>query len=259
MLRADPWTGRNYQNGVTVQLRGKVANALQRYMDEHTNSKIPTLIEIEASHGLQSLDSVTYPTGLACSVSFNCDLYEQLMQQVGKEIELSGNHVAFLTLIDLVRDPRWERSEECLGEAPFLATKMAAAAVREIKKNNVLACAKHFLGAGACEGGINSVELHLDERNINDVALITAKSCVDVGCDMIMVAHNSIDWSLVHIDKNLLTNVLRNKLGFDGIVISDGSGARSVSSNLGISQQNAAILCIQAGIDLSLQDEGCFV
>lgn len=259
LLRADPWTGRNYQNGITAQLRGKVANALQRYMEEHTNSKIPTLIEIEASHGLQALDSVTYPTGLACSASFNCDLYESLMQQVGKEMELSGNHVAFLTLIDLARDPRWGRSEECLGEDPFLGSQMAAAAVRGIKKNNVLACAKHFLGAGACESGVNSAELHLGEREVNDIALATAKSCVDAGCDMIMVAYNSIDGTLVHIDKNLLTNVLRDKLRFEGIVISDGNGARSVSGNLEISQQDAAILCIKAGVDLSLQDEGCFV
>lgn len=259
LLRADPWTGRNFQNGITPELRGKVANALQRYLEEHTRTKIPALIEIEASHGLQALGSVTYPTGLANAATFNMELYGKMMEEVGKEIEVSGNHVAFVTLIDIARDPRWGRSEECLGEDPFLASKMSAAAVEGIKKSRTLACAKHYLGAGVCEGGVNSAELHLGERELNEVALATAKSCVDAGCDMIMAAYNSVDGTLVHVDKHLLSEVLRQKLGFEGILISDGNGVRSVASNLELSREDAAILCIKAGVDLSLQDEDCFV
>lgn len=258
ILRADPWSGRYYGTGITLDMREKIANKIQAYIEENTRMKLPVMVEVEASHGLQSLGSVMYPTGLASAASFNPNLYGEMMEAIGQEIEASGNHVAFLTLIDLARDPRWGRCEECLGEDPFLASEMAAAAVTNIKKSNVLACAKHFAAAGACEGGVNCGEIHIGPRELKDLGLPAAKASVDAGCDMIMVAYNSIDGTPVHVDGNMLTNILRGELGFDGIIISDGDAVRSASRNLGLSAQDTAVLCIKAGVDLSLADSHCF-
>ena len=123
LLRADPWSGHYYGNGITREMRIDAVNKLQTYLEENTRLKIPALIEVEASHGLQSLGSVMYPTGLCSAASFNPELYGEMMECIGDEIALSGNHVAFVTLIDLARDPRWGRSEECLGEDGFLHQK----------------------------------------------------------------------------------------------------------------------------------------
>ncbi len=258
ILRADPWSERNYETGVTLELRDKIANKLQAYLEENTRMKIPALIEIEASHGMQSLGSATYPTGLACAASFNEDLYGKMMNEIGKEIEASGNHVAFLTLIDLSRDPRWGRSEECLGEDPYLASRMAESAVKNIKKSNVLACAKHFAGAGPCDGGINAANVSCGKRELEEVGLPTARACVDAGCDVLMVAYNSIDGELLHSNRKILTEELKERWGFDGIVLSDGTGVSSVARNLDVSREDAAALCLNAGIDLSLEDMGHF-
>ena len=212
------------------------------------------MIEVEASHGLQSLGSVMYPTGLSNAASFNTELYGEMMREIGREIEASENHIAFLTLIDLARDPRWGRSEECLGEDAYLASRMAETAVKNIKKSNVLACAKHIIGAGDSEGGINCGTIHVDARELKEIGLMPAKACVDAGCDLLMVTYNDLDGTPLHTNRELLTETLRNKWGFDGIVISDGSGVGNVASNLGISGREAAMLCIKAGIDLSLAD-----
>lgn len=258
ILRADPWSGRHYGTGIEKARRGEVANMLQEYIENNTRMKIPAMIEIEASHGMQSLGSVMYPTGLSNAASFNPELYGQMMEEIGREIEASGNHIAFVTLIDLARDPRWGRCEECLGEDPYLASRMAEHAVKNLKKSNVLACAKHFAGAGNCEGGINCAEIHMGKREFEENALSTAKACVKAGCDMIMVSYNGVDGVPVHANYELLTEFLKRKSGFEGIVISDGGGCGSTANSLGISLEDAAILCIKAGIDLSLADSACF-
>ena len=258
LLRADPWSGHYYGNGITREMRIDAVNKLQTYLEENTRLKIPALIEVEASHGLQALGSVMYPTGLCSAASFNPGLYGEMMECIGDEIALSGNHVAFVTLIDLARDPRWGRSEECLGEDGYLASTMAYAAVNGLKKSGTLACAKHFAGAGVCEGGINCGMIHLGKRELDEIHMAPAKAAIRAGCDLFMVVYNSIDGQPVHSDKKLLTDYLRGKLGFDGVVISDGGGVGSVKGFLGISKKDAAILCLKAGVDLSLADGFCY-
>lgn len=255
LLRADPWSKHCYGNGITKEMRIRAANKLQNYIKEHTRLKIPVLIEVEASHGLQALGSVMYPTGLCSAASFNPELYGNMMEKIGEEIVLSGNHIAFVTLIDLARDARWGRCEECLGEDAVLASRMATSAVLGLKKSGALACAKHFVAAGACEGGINCGTVQLGKRTLFDVHMAPAKAAIRAGCDFLMVAYNAIDGKTIHTDRELLTDVLRGELGYDGVVISDGCGVARVADYLNISKKDAAILCLSAGVDLSLADK----
>lgn len=254
LLRADPWTKRCYGNGITREMRIAAARKLQAFIRENTRLGIPALIEVEASHGLQALGSVTYPTGLCCAASFDPALYGEMMRLIGEEIALSDNHIAFVTLIDLARDPRWGRCEECLGEDAYLASKMASAAVIGLKKSGTLACAKHFFGAGASMGGINAAAVHLGERELYEIHMAPAKAAVSAGCDLVMVAYNLIDGQPIHTSKKFLTDCLRNDLGYDGVVISDGCGVSIAATALGISKKDAAVLCLKAGVDLSLAD-----
>lgn len=258
VLRADPWTKRYYGTGISLDMRERIVNKLQAYIEANTRMKIPAMIEIEASHGMQSLGSVMYPTGLACAASFDPTLYGKMMEEIGKEIELSGNHIAFLTLIDLAHDPRWGRCEETFGEDPFLAACMARAAVVNIKKSKVLACAKHFVGAGDCQGGINCGDINVGINKLYSEAIPPARACIEAGCDMIMVAYNSVDGIPAHCNRHLLTEILREKLNYGGIIISDGCGIAAAADELKIGKEDAAVLCMKAGIEVSLADNGCF-
>lgn len=254
LLRSDPWTKRGYGSGIELHERVSAANKLQKHLIENTRMGIPALIEVEASHGMQALGSTMYPTGLAISNSFNPKLYQKMMNAIGEEIKISGNHIAFVTLIDVLRDPRWGRSEECLGEDPYLAAKLAGAAVRGIKSSGTLVCAKHFLAAGSCVGGHNSCDIPIGERELREIHMETARSVVNSGADLIMAAYNSIDGAPCHCNKYLLKDILRNELGFKGIIISDGGGINATCEQLNISPYDGTTLCANAGIELSLYD-----
>ena len=98
LLRSDPWTKRGYGNGIEMEQRVEMANRLQTYLKQNTRLGIPALIQIEASHGMQSLGSVMYPLGICSAASFQPELYQSMMQLLGKEIRQSGNQIAFVTM-----------------------------------------------------------------------------------------------------------------------------------------------------------------
>ena len=253
-LRADPWTERSYKNGIDLHEREIAVNKLQKYIIENTRLGIPAFIDIEASHGLQSLGSVTYPTGLGCAATFNPAIYEQMMSEIGKEIRLSGNHIAFVTMLDIARDTRWGRVEESYGENPFLASKMTESAVKGLKSGGAVSCTKHYFGAGACSGGVNAASCTFGEREEREVHFPPVKAATDAKTDMFMVAYNSLNGEPMHFSKHYLTEVLRDELDFEGIALSDGCGIMSSAELCKISAEEAAINALMAGIDLSLQD-----
>lgn len=258
-LRGDPWTKKGYGAGIEIQERLQAVREFQAFITENSAKGIPALIDIEASHGMQSLGSVMYPVGLCSAAAWNPELYGRMLRRIGQEIKASGNHIAFLTLIDLARDPRWGRSEECLGEDGLLASKYIAAGVKGVKSAGVLACAKHFFGAGSADGGSNAAPITASEREIREVLLPPAKAAVDAGCDLVMVAYNALNGEPMHFSHRYLTQVLREELGFEGIILSDGCGIASAVSQTETTPQKAAIQALKAGINMSLEDSGCFI
>lgn len=259
LFRADPWTKKGYGAGIEIEERAKAARAFQDIVMENSKHPLPVFIDIEASHGMQSLGSVMYPVGLCSAASWNPTLYGKMMGRVGEEIKASGNHIALTTMIDLARDPRWGRSEECLGEDPYLASEYAFHGVRGLKEAGVLACAKHFFGSGDAEGGGNTVPITTSEREMREILLPTAQAAVKAGCDVVMVAYNTLNGEPLHFSHKYLTEVLRDEMGFDGIILSDGMGIYSSSTQVEISQEKAAIMALRAGVDLSMWDTDCFV
>lgn len=225
---------------------------------KHSQHKIPVLIDIEESHGMQALGSVMYPVGLCSAAAFNPELYGRMLKRIGEEIKASGNHVAFLTMLDLARDPRWGRSEECLGEDPYLASQYIHSGVKGMKSANVLACVKHYFGAGSAEGGSNAATITASEREIREILLPPAKAAVEAGCDLIMVAYNTLNGVPLHFSYHYLTEVLREELGYDGIILSDGCGVSSVAYQTEISAERGAVNALRAGVNMSLDDIGCF-
>jgi len=259
ILRADGFTNHNYSNGVEARHRVKIANAFQKYVLENSRLKIPAFIEVEANHGLQALDSVVFPTNLGMGCTFNPDLYQRIMETVGKEIKLSGNHMGFVTMFDMARDPRWGRVEEFFSEDPYLTSKFSENGVKGIKKGGALACCKHYCATGDGMGGINTAEVNIGERELHDIHLPAVKTAVDAGADVVMAAYNTIDGIPGHMNRHILRDVLRDELGFKGIVLSDGFGVGRAILQMGYDKVCGSAAVLKAGVDLSLADGGWFL
>ena len=259
ILRADHFAVKQASDGIEPHHRVKVANQLQQEILEHARVPIPVLIEVEANHGVMALGSEIFPTNLGMGCMFNDELYGSIMQTVGKEIELSANHMAFTTMLDMARDPRWGRTEEFFSEDPYLAGRYTECGVKGVKQSNTLMCCKHFCATGDGFGGLNTAEVNIGTRELHDIHLHAAKKAVRAGADVIMAAYNTVDGIPCHLNRRLLHDILREELGFEGIVLSDGWGVPRAIEQMGLDPERGAVEVLKAGVDLSLADNGAFL
>ncbi|MBQ8532735.1 MAG: glycoside hydrolase family 3 C-terminal domain-containing protein [Clostridia bacterium] len=259
ILRADGFTKHNWGQGIEPNQRVRVANQIQKYVLENSRIPIPVLIEVEANHGVHALGSEMFPTNLAMGCMFNHELYGKIMKTVSKEIKLSGNHIGFVTMLDMARDPRWGRTEEFFSEDPYLAAKYTESGVKAFKSESALICCKHYCATGDGEGGLNAAEVNIGKRELHDIYLPSVEKAVKSGADIFMAAYNSVDGVPCHINSYLLKDVLRDELGFDGIVLSDGFAVQRNINQLGLDEAEGAVLSIRSGVDISLADQGAFL
>lgn len=257
ILRADPWSGMNEKNGVAKDESLKVVNMIQDYIKEHTRLKIPALITEECVHGHQGLHSMMYPTNISMGMTWNPDLLQQICQEVSDELACKGGHLALFPALDVMRDPRWGRTEECFSEDPFLTSEMAKAAVKGFQydsDNHVAVVLKHLCAQGAATGGHNSGAASIGPRELREIFLPPVEAGVKAGAHAVMAAYNEIDGVPCHANKHLLNDILRQEYGFNGVVMSDGCALdRLLLMEPDVSK--AAAKANQAGVDLSLWDD----
>lgn len=259
ILRADLFTEHDQETGILPGQRVRVANQIQKYVLEHSRIPIPVLIEVEANHGVHALGSEMFPTNLAMGCMFNDALYGEIMKTAGKEIRLSGNHMGFVTMLDMARDPRWGRTEEIYSEDPYLASKYVESGVRGFKEEGPLICCKHFCAAGDGSGGLNTAEVNIGKRELHDIYFPSVEKAVRQGADVFMAAYNAVDGVPCHINAYLLKDVLRDEYGFEGIVLSDGYAVRRNIEQLGMEADKGAALSLRSGVDISLADQGAYL
>lgn len=259
ILRADGFTKHNWGQGIEPHQRVRVANQIQRYVLEHSRIPIPMFIEVEANHGVHALGSEMFPTNLAMGCMFNDELYGKIMKTVGKEVRLSGNHMGFVTMLDMARDPRWGRTEEFFSEDPYLASKYTESGVKGFKSEGPLICCKHFCATGDGQGGLNTAEVNIGKRELHDIYLPSVEKAVKAGADAFMAAYNSIDGVPCHINSYLLNDILRDEMGFNGIVLSDGFAVHRNIEQLGLDAAEGAALSLRSGVDISLADQGAYL
>ncbi|MBE6538364.1 MAG: hypothetical protein E7671_02740 [Ruminococcaceae bacterium] len=120
LIRSGYWVKKFYGTGIELEERIKVANLVQKYIMENARVPIPAMIQVEAPHGVYALGGTVFPHNICTGSCFNRELYEKMMHSICKEVKLSGNHIAFVTMLDVAKDPRWGRTEECFGENPYL-------------------------------------------------------------------------------------------------------------------------------------------
>ena len=263
LFRADPWAGVTLDTGIRASQSARAANLIQRHIREHTRLGIPVLLSEECPHGHMALDGTLLPTGIGVAATWNPALYEKAMGHVASEIRSRGAHLGLVLNLDLSRDPRWGRTEECLGEDPFLAARYAAAAVFGLQGRSheglrsgtrVAAVSKTFTAHGAPEGGRNIGPAAIGERELREIHLPPAQAAVKAGTRSLMGCYNEIDGLPCHANGKLLRGILREEWGFTGFLMADGTALDRLAMQAG-DLPGAAAMALKAGVDLSLWDD----
>ena len=254
LYRADPWSKRGYENGLCKEQAVSVYNMLQKYVLEHARIPIPMLMSSECPHGHQALDGYILPVNLAAGASFSPKLLREAAEVCGRQLRGMGVDLALVSALDILRDPRWGRSEECFGEDPYLAGCMASAVVEGIQKQGVGVVAKHFCAQGETTGGVNASAARIGERELQEIHLPAARACCAAGVKGIMAAYNEIDGIYCHANEHLLNKILREDFGFDGVVMADGVAIDQLDVMTGDNVVSAAT-ALKAGVDIGLWDQ----
>lgn len=253
--RADPWSGKDFDTGLTGILSVKARNQIQKYVLEHSRLGIPVLFSSECPHGHQALDGYLLPVNLASGCSFSPELLREAAKVSGSQLRSMGVDLALVSALDVLRDPRWGRSEECFGEDPYLAARMAEAVVKGIQSRGVDVVAKHMCAQGETTGGVNASAARIGQRELREIHLPPVKACVDAEVSGFMAAYNEIDGVYCHGNHWLLTRLLRDEYGFGGFVMSDGVAIDQLDAVTGDRMASGA-LALNAGVDMGLWDTG---
>ena len=198
LYRADPWSQRNFATGLAGPLAPKAYNLLQKAVIERSLFGIPMLLSSESPHGHQALGGYLLPVNLAVGATFDPELFERAQRVCGKQLREMGADFALVSALDVLRDPRWGRSEECFGEDPCLASRFAAASVRGMQSAGVGMVAKHFCAQGETTGGVNASAARIGERELREIHLPAAEACCREQVAGIMAAYNEIDGAFCH-------------------------------------------------------------
>ncbi|AXG81784.1 glycoside hydrolase family 3 protein [Streptomyces paludis] len=260
LFRADAWSGRTWDNGIRPEERAEVAALVQEEVVRAGRHGIGVLLSEEAPHGHQALGGTLLPTNLAVAAGWDPGTLREAAASVGAELAASGVHLALVSALDLLRDPRWGRAEECFGEDPLLAAELTRAVVTGMQSGlgspsgGVAVVLKHLAAQGEAVGGRNGQSAVIGARDLRELHLPCVRAAVEAGARGFMAAYNDIDGVPCCANRELLTGFLRTECGFDGIVMADGLAVDRLAVMAG-SPVAAAAAALAAGVDLSLWDE----
>ena len=252
--RADPWADKDEKTGITPALAKKAYNSLQKYVLEHSRLHIPVMMSSECPHGHQALGGGLLPVNLAAGATFDPEALKKGYEACGRQLRSGHVELALMSALDVLRDPRWGRSEECYSEDPYLSSQMAAAAVTGMQSEGVSCVAKHFCGQGETTGGVNASAARIGEQELREIHFPAMQACCDAGVDGVMAAYNEIDGVYCHSNPWLLRDVLREEMGFQGIVMADGLAVDFLKNTEG-DTLHAGAAALKAGVDVGLWDQ----
>lgn len=260
-LRADPWTGVTLETGLQPKESAEAVNKVQRHAMENSRLGIPILFGEECAHGHMSIGGTVFPVPIAAASTWNPELFEQSNAAVADETRARGGAATYSPILDVVRDPRWGRTEETFGEDPVLCAAMGVAAVRglqgAIPERGIMATIKHFVGYGASVGGRNGAPAPIGPIELREKDLYPFEQAVKAGAMSVMTAYNEIDGIPCTSNRELLTDILRGEWGFDGFVITDcgALGMLAGGHRVAADQEEAAVMGLEAGVDMEMSGE----
>jgi beta-xylosidase len=234
----------------------------QRGLVTQTRLGIPAIVHEECLTGLAAWKAATFPTPLAWGATFDPDAVEEMAALIGESMHALGVHQGLAPVLDVIRDPRWGRVDECISEDPYVVGTVGCAFVRGLQGAGVHATLKHFVGYSASRTGRNFGPVSMGRRELADIMLPPFEMAVkDAGARSVMHAYVEIDGLPVAADGDLLTGLLRDRWGFDGVVVADYFGVaflhilHGVAADLG----EAAAQALLAGIDVELPTGDAYV
>ncbi|WP_433228140.1 glycoside hydrolase family 3 N-terminal domain-containing protein [Micromonospora sp. CA-248260] len=222
---------------------------------------IPAQVHEECLTGFAAWRATVYPTPLGWGASFDPALVEEMAGRIGRSMRAAGVHQGLAPVLDVTRDYRWGRTEETIGEDPYLVGTTGAAYVRGLERAGVVATLKHFAGYSASRGGRNLAPVSMGHRELADVILPPFEMALRLGgARSVMHSYAEIDGLPVAADEGLLTRLLRDEWGFTGTLVADYFAVRFLETLHGVAADaaDAARLALRAGIDVELPTVDAF-
>jgi beta-xylosidase len=240
----------------------RALNALQKFLVEETRLGIPAMSHEECLMGLMVKGATLFPSALNYGSTWNPELIEAVGQEIRKEAKQIGCHQGLAPVLDVSRDVRWGRTEETMGEDPYLVGVLATRYVKGLQGENreLLATLKHYVGHSFSEGARNHAPVHLGFKELNDIFMLPFEMAVkQANAGSVMPAYHDIDNEPCHASRLLLTEVLRDQWGFDGLVVADYAGINLLYAHHGVAKDKAgaAALAFNAGLDIELPGFEC--
>lgn len=236
----------------------KLRNGMQRFAMEKSRLGIPILFGFDVIHGFRTI----YPIPLAQAASFNTALSEAGSALAAFEAYYTGVDWTFSPMVDVARDPRWGRVAEGYGEDPYVNSVFSAAAVRGYQgddlsaKGTIAACLKHYVGYGASEAGRDYVPTEISRQTLWDTYLPSFEAGVKAGAATLMSSFNIISGTPASANHYTLTEVLKEKWGHDGFVVSDWDAVKQlINQGMAADGKEAAMLAFNAGVEMDMKDD----
>lgn len=242
-------------------LTAEEANKLQE-LALQSPLKIPLLIGIDAIHGnaYYKGGATVYPTPITQAATFDDALMFKASQETAKEMRATGTHWTFTPNIDVLRDPRWGRTGETYGEDPFLVGNMGVAAIKglqgeTISKDNVIACAKHLIAGSQSINGLNASPTDVSKRTLFEIFLPPyRRAAQEANVFSIMAAHNEVNGMPGHMDKYMMTDLMRYRWGFKGFYVSDWNDISRIAKWHYVAKdfKQSVEFSVAAGMDMNM-------
>jgi beta-glucosidase len=237
----------------------ELVNKIQKFLIEKTRLGIPAIVHEECLNGFRARGTTIFPQNIGLASTWEPELIQKITTVIRKQMRAAGAHQGLAPVLDVTRDPRWGRVEETFGEDPYLVSRMGVAYVKGLQgedpKKGIAATLKHFAGHGLPEGGLNCAPSHIPPRLLREVYLYPFEQAVkEGGVCSVMNAYHEIDGIPCAISEELLTTILREEWGFEGVVVSDYFSIAQLVTSHRVAADNgeAAFLALKAGLDLEL-------
>ena len=246
-------------SGNTPEETAALVNAFQKFLMQETRLGIPAVMHEECLSGYQAKRGTIFPQMIGVAATWDTGLVRRMVAIIREQMLTVGARQGLAPVLDVARDPRWGRTEETFGEDPYLISCMGIAYVKELQgddlRKGVVATAKHFLGYGNSEGGLNWAPAYISERELYEVFARPFEAAIrEAGLASVMNAYNELDGVPCAVSREVLTDLLRKRLGFQGFVVADYFAVETAFTyhRVAAGLQEAAIQAIKAGLDVEL-------
>jgi len=252
-------------SGLPPQRVAELSNIIQDFLEKETELGIPAIIHEECLSGYMGDGGTIYPQAIGLASTWHPELVEKITTTIKKQLTSIGVQQALSPVLDVARDLRWGRVEETFGEDPYLVATIGKSYIDGLQgsgpKEGITATVKHFGGHSVSEGGRNHCPVNLSERELRENFLFPFEAVIrEAGVKSVMNAYNDIDGIPCASSKKLLTNILREDMGFNGVTVSDYGSIEMLHTDhfVANNKQEAGIMALNAGLDVELPSTKCY-